>query len=93
MASLTEFLIELSASPELRDAYQDAGRREELLRQRGLADHAALQPDASLAQLQAAVASEPGSTAGIDWWILANQAPIASDSLPGLGGDPQGGGN
>jgi hypothetical protein len=86
VASLTEFLIELGNSPDLREAFQDESRREQLLEERGLAGHSALQPGASIEDVRVAVSDEqPGGEAGIEWWILVNSAPVANDSFSGTG--------
>jgi hypothetical protein len=90
VASLTDFLIELSNSPELREAFQDESRREQLLEERGLAGHSALQPDASVEDLKSAVEVEqPGGEASVEWWILVNSAPVANDSFSGTGSSGQ----
>jgi hypothetical protein len=87
MTSLTNFLTELSESPELREAFQDERRREQLLEERGLERHPALQPGASLEDVRGAVADEqPGGEAGIEWWILVDSGPVENDSFSGASG-------
>lgn len=86
MASLTNFLIELSESPELREAFQDERDRERLLEERGLTGHPALQPGVTIDDLRSAVADEqPGGEAGVEWWILVDSGPVANDSFSGTG--------
>jgi hypothetical protein len=76
MATLTEFLIQLSNSAELRERYHSA-ERDSLLREYDLQDHPALQPGATVDEMRAAVAGEPDVGSVPDWWILADQDPIA----------------
>jgi len=75
VATLTEFLIALSGSDELRERYNDAGRRDELLREWDLQGHPALQPGATIEEMRSAVAGEPEVGAQPDWWILVEQDP------------------
>ena len=78
MATLTEFLIALSQSDDLRARYNDDARRDDLLREFDLQGHPALQPGATIEEMQSAVAAEgPVAGAQPDWWILVNQDPIA----------------
>jgi hypothetical protein len=77
VATLTEFLIALSNSSEVRDRYNDDSRREDLLREYDLERHPALQPDATIEEMRSAVAAEPDVGQVPDWWILVNSAPVA----------------
>jgi hypothetical protein len=77
VATLTEFLIALSNSSELRDRYNDASSRDDLLREWDLERHPALQPGATIEEMRSAVAGEPDVGEVPDWWILVDGDPIA----------------
>jgi hypothetical protein len=81
--NLTSFLIALSDSAKLRDRFRDPEKRAKLLRDWGLDDHPALQGDASLEQLQQAVAEE-GGTEQVEIWI-----GVDSDPVPNPDYDPE----
>ena len=66
--NVTSFLIALSDSAKLRDRYRDPEKRTKLLRDWDLTEHPAFQQDASLDDLQQAVADE-GGTQQVENWI------------------------
>lgn len=70
------FLIALGESPELRAAFDDDGRRADLLREWGVSGHPALRRGASLDEVKNAVAQEDPQ-AQLEWWILMGRTPIS----------------
>jgi hypothetical protein len=65
---LTNFLIALNDSIKMRDKYRDSAKRAKLLEQWDLTDEPALQEDATLDELIAAVEAESGLKQ-VDLWI------------------------
>jgi hypothetical protein len=76
--TLTSFIIALSDSRKMRDKYRDNNKRGNLLDEWDLTHHAALQPGATVEDVRQAVVEE-GGVAQVEWWILANQAPVANE--------------
>lgn len=76
--NLTSFLIALSDSAKLRDRFRDPEKREKLLRDWELTEHSALQPGATIDEVQAAV-TEEGGLKQVEWWILVDQAPVQNE--------------
>ena len=72
---LTNFLIALNDSIKLRDKYRDPDKRDNLLKQWDLDDHPALQQDATISDIEEAVAAESG-TRQVDLWIRAAGATL-----------------
>ena len=77
--TLSQFLIELGEKQQIRKRYRNPDQRVELLRSVGLQGVAVLKPGATLAAMEQAVKSQdPGATKKIEWWILANEAPVVN---------------
>ena len=68
---LTEFLLELSHSPELAKRFSSSTEgRNAVLAERGLSDDAFGSGEPTLQEVQDAVAAEnPGVSVGVTWWI------------------------
>ena len=91
---LTKFLIALAHSPELMDQFNGTDeQRQRLLEKWGVQDEPALERDATLEQVQAAVEAE-NEGADVAWWIRFAQVDPQTWIVEGAdqaGGDTTGG--